>query len=68
MYVVGIIQYWERVLISILLSSDPKIVSRKFWPSKFPRLLGEFEPEFPEEILGEEILPEIFLVRNVFFS
>ena len=26
-YVVGIIQYWERVLISVLLSSDPKISS-----------------------------------------
>ena len=60
-YVVGIIQYWERVLISVLLSSDPKIlkfplVSRKFWASKFSRL-GEIEPKFPEEILSEEILP-----------
>ena len=26
-YVVGIIQYWERILISVLLSSDPKIPS-----------------------------------------
>ena len=26
-YVVGVIQYWERVLISVLLSSDPKISS-----------------------------------------
>ena len=26
-YIVGIIQYWERVLISVLLSSDPKISS-----------------------------------------
>ena len=26
-YVIGIIQYWERVLISVLLSSDPKISS-----------------------------------------
>ena len=42
------------------------LVSRKFWASKFPRL-GEFEPKFPEEILGEEILPENFLVRNGFF-
>ena len=73
LYVVGIIQYWEGVLISVLLSSDRKIssenflVSRKFWASEFPRL-GEFEPKFPEEILGEEILPENFLVRNGFFS
>ena len=71
-YIVGIIQYWERVLILVLLSSDPKIssqnflVSRKFWASNFPRL-GESEPKFPEEILGEEILPENFLVRDVFF-
>ena len=42
------------------------LVSRNFWASKFPRL-GEFEPNFPEEILGEEIFPENFVVRNVFF-
>ena len=52
-YIVGIIQYWERVLISLLLSSDQSqnflvkfpVVSRKFWASKVPRL-GESEPKF----------------------
>ena len=38
-YVVGIIQYWERVLISVLLSSDPK---------KFPRKISSCL----QEILG----------------
>ena len=42
------------------------LVSRIFLALKFSRL-GEFEPKFPEEILGEEIFPENFLVRNVFF-
>ena len=41
--------YWERVLISVLLSSDPK----------FPREISSCL----QEILGEEILLENFLVR-----
>ena len=61
------------VLISILLSSDPKIssqnflakfplVSWKFWAGKFPRL-GVFKLFFREEILGEEISWKNYLVR-----
>ena len=55
------------VLISVLLSSDPKISSclQDFFAQKFPRL-GVFELFFAEEILGEENFPKIFLVTPVF--
>ena len=65
MYVVGIIQYWETVLISVLLSSDPNITSC------LQEILG-FKISSAGRIrtftLGEEIFPENFLVRNGGFS